>query len=80
MNDSEIREALISICEALKAEFGYLSSAQRNFFSLCQALKAEFPAVEERFRSQIVLSQEQPDRQRLLERVDALLEQLRKQA
>jgi hypothetical protein len=77
--DSETREALILVCDALRAQFDYLSSAQRLIVSLGEAIAQELPVVEAKRRALVILSEDRPERQQLLAQLDALLEQLRNQ-
>lgn len=79
MIDSETREALIAVCETLKAEFRYLASLQRALVGLYEAVKSEIPNVEARYREQAIQIREHPGTVEQIQLIDALQKQLEKQ-
>jgi hypothetical protein len=78
MNDSEIRQSLITICEMLKMEFKYLSAIQHGVATFFRAACEELPMLEGRYKEQWGQFGEYPGSAELLQRVDALLAQLKK--
>jgi hypothetical protein len=78
VNDVETREALIALCEAVKSEFRHLYALHSALTRMFQALKEEVPGLENRYRQQGFLIEASPELREQLERVDALLQQLKK--
>jgi hypothetical protein len=76
--DNDIREALIAICETLKAEAKYLASLQRGLVGFYNAAKSELPNLEARYRGQVIEMEEHPATAEKIQLIDALLEQLKK--
>jgi hypothetical protein len=79
MNDTEIRDALIAICETLKAEFRYLGSLQNSHVRFYDAVKAEMPEVEKRYRERSPQGiRDHPETSERIQLIDELLKKLRK--
>jgi hypothetical protein len=78
MDDQEIRQALITICEMLKTEFHYLAAIQHGISSLFRATKEELPHLEARYTEQWGHFATYPGSAQLLQQVQELLEQLKK--
>ena len=80
MNDSEIRETLIAICEALKTEYVSLGSLQRSFRGLYVALvEGNADLLQKYSQGEGKALQEEPETTReKIVRLDALLQQLGK--
>ena len=80
MNETDTRDVLIAICQTLKAEYVYLGSLQRSVYALIQALKIGNSAIEDLYDQQIrkAVSIEHPATAEQIQRVDALLEKLKK--
>lgn len=79
MNEAQIRETLIAICEVLKAEYKYLGSLQRGQSALFDALKKEIPMIEQRYAESArqAFGQDYPGTAERLEQLDALLARLK---
>jgi len=77
--DSETREALIAVCETLKAEFRYLGALQNSHVRFYEAVKAEMPKIEKHYRDLSPVGiQNHPGTAEHIRLIDALLEQLKK--
>jgi hypothetical protein len=77
--DSETREALIAVCETLKAEFRYLGALQNSHVRLYEAVKVEMPKIEKRYRGRSPAGiREHPGTAAQIQLIDALLKQLKK--
>jgi hypothetical protein len=79
--DSEVREVLIAICETVQAEFRYLGALQNSHVRFYEAVKSEIPEIEKHYRDLSPVSiQDHPGTAERIQLIDALLEQLKKQA
>jgi hypothetical protein len=80
VSDSETRETLVAICETLKAQYIALGSLQRGFYAFFQAAQHYHPDIQEKYDKAAVLalSSDNPATREQIERLDALLQQLRK--
>ena len=76
MTNQETRDALIAICETLKAEYEYLSSLQGRLIWLDQEVRKAVPAVAESEAK--VPFESHPETVAQIRIIDALLEKLEK--
>lgn len=78
MSDSETRAVLIALCESVKAEYRYLWGLHGSMTRVLAALNDKVPGFADSYQAQGILPQEFPDIRARLERLDELLQQLKK--
>ena len=78
MIDQETRDALIAVCETLKAEFRYLAALQGQLAWLDDAVRKAVPQVMTVSKEPFVF-QEHPGTVAQIRLIDALLEKLRRE-
>ncbi len=78
MIDPETREVLINVCEAVKADLRYLLALHRSLAALYDAIKRDHPEIQQAYQEEATPIREHPEAHETLDRVDELLQQLRK--
>ncbi len=74
--EQDVSDALVAICETLKAEYRYLSSLQGRLVWLDQAVRKAVPAVAS--STEKIPFEPHPETAAQIQLIDALLMKLRK--